>query len=104
MYVANSGDNTVSVISTILTTTQSIQQLMQLKHRMNLDPATDRLLDSQLSAALQFVQHNLNSGACGHLNGFVIQVQAALQVGHITQTQASQLIQSTQAIRTGLHC
>ena len=91
-------------IGTSVTPTQSIQQLIQLKHSMHLDPGTDRLLDSQLNAALQFVQHNLKSGACGHLNGFVIQVQAALQVGHITQTQATQLIQAAQNIQTALGC
>jgi hypothetical protein len=71
---------------------------------MHLDSGTDRLLDSQLNAALQFVQHNLKGGACGHLNGFVIQVRAALQVGHITQTQATQLIQAAQNIQTALGC
>jgi hypothetical protein len=61
-------------------------------------------LDSQLNTALQFVEHNLKSGACGHLNGFVIQVLAALQIGHITQIQATQLIQAAQNIQTALGC
>jgi hypothetical protein len=65
---------------------ESIEQLLQLKHSMHLDFATDRILDAQLNAALQFKQHNLKSGACGHLNGFVIQVPIELQVGHVTHT------------------
>ncbi len=53
---------------------------------MHLNFATDRILDAQLNAALQFRQHNLKSGTCGNLNGFVIQVQCEFQVGHVTQT------------------
>jgi hypothetical protein len=92
------------LVVTSVTPIQSIQQLMQLKQSMHLDPATNRTLDAQLNAALQSEQHEINSGTCGHINGFVIQVQVALRVGHITQTQAAQLIKSTQAIRTALHC
>lgn len=77
---------------------------MQLKQRMYLDPATDRTLDAQLHAALQFEQHEINSGTCGHLNGFVIQVQVALQGVHVTQIQAAQLMKSAQAMETTLHC
>ena len=38
------------------------------------------------------------------LTGLLYKYQAALQVGHITQTQASQLIQSAQNIQTALGC
>jgi hypothetical protein len=42
-------------------TTQSIQQLIQLKHSMHLDRATDQTLDSQLNAALQFTPNHASS-------------------------------------------
>jgi hypothetical protein len=67
---------------------------------MHLNFATDRILDAQLNAALQFRQHNLKSGTCGNLNGFVIQVQCELQVGHVTQTQGFQLIRAAQAVES----
>ncbi len=96
--------NHAGLVATIITPLQSIQQLIQLKHNMHLDASTNERLDAQLNAALLFEQHKINSGACGHLRGFVIQVQVALKVGHITQSEAAQLIRSAQAIETALLC
>jgi YVTN family beta-propeller protein len=104
IYVANGDDNTVSVISTTVTRTQSIQQLIQLKHSMHLAPATDQTLDIQLNAALQFAQNNMKSGTCLELGGFIKQVQGAFRVGHVTSTQATQLIQAAQNIQRTLGC
>jgi YVTN family beta-propeller protein len=89
---------------TILTPTQAIQQLIQLKHSMHLDPVTDQTLDIRLNIALQFGQNNIKSGTCLQLNVFISQVQSALRVGHVTSAQASQLIQGAQNIQTTLGC
>ena len=71
---------------------------------MHLAAATDQALDSQLNAAIVYFQHNLKSGACGHLFGFATQVQAYLQVGKLTQTQASQLLQGVQSVEKIAGC
>jgi hypothetical protein len=87
-----------------VTPTQSIQQLIQLKHGMHLDPVTDRTIDIRLNIALQFSQNNIKSGTCLQLNVFIGQVQSAFRVGHMTSVQASQLIQAAQNIQTALGC
>jgi hypothetical protein len=104
VYVDNEGSNTVSVISTIATPAQTIQQLIQLKHSMHLDPVTDTTLDIRLNLALQFSQNNIKSGTCLQLNVFISQVQSAFRVGHLTSAQASQLIQGAQNIQAVLGC
>jgi hypothetical protein len=86
------------------TPTQSIQQLIQLKHSMHLDPLTDGMLDIRLNIALQFSQNNVKSGTCLQLNVFISQVQSSFRVGHMTSAQASQLIQRAQNIQTALGC
>jgi hypothetical protein len=88
---------------TILTPAQAIQQLIQLKHSMHLDATTDQILDIRLNIALQFAQNNVKSGTCIQLTVFIKLVQA-LQVGHVTSTQATQLIQGAQNIQTTLGC
>lgn len=87
-----------------VTPTRSIQELIQLKHSMNLDPVTDRTLDIRLNLALQFSQNNIKSGTCLQLNVFIGQVQSSFRVGHVTSAQASQLIQAAQNIQTALGC
>jgi hypothetical protein len=84
--------------------TQSIQQLIQLKHSMHLSPATDQTLDIRLNIALQFAQNNAKSGTCIQLTVFIKQVQAELRAGHVTSVQATQLVQAAQNIQTGLGC
>ncbi|PWU79028.1 MAG: hypothetical protein DLM72_19475 [Candidatus Nitrosopolaris wilkensis] len=85
-----------------LTAAQAIQQLIQLKHNMHLDPATDRTLDIRLNIALQFAQNNIKSGTCIQLTVFIKQVQGS--DGHVTSTQATQLIQGAQNIEAALGC
>jgi hypothetical protein len=80
------------------------QQLIQLKQSMHLAAATDQALDSQLNAAIQYFQHDLKSGACVYLAAFATQVQIFLQVGSLTQTQASQLLQGIQAVERTAGC
>jgi hypothetical protein len=87
-----------------LTLIQATQQLIQLKHSMNLAAATDRVLDAQLNSALQFFQNHIMIGGCGHLNGFATEVQTFLQVGRLTQSQASQLLQGVQSIEKIAGC
>jgi hypothetical protein len=71
---------------------------------MHLASATDQILDSQLNTAIQFFQHNLKSGACGHLNAFATEVQTFLQVGRLTQTQACQLLLGVQSVESTAGC
>ena len=87
-----------------ITPIQGIQQLIQLKHSMHLDPVTDRTLDIRLDTASRFDQNNIKSGACLQLNVFISQVQGAFRSGHVTSAQASQLTQGAQNIQTDLGC
>jgi hypothetical protein len=102
---AGNKDPTPAIFSwTILTPAQAIQQLIQLKHSMHLDPLTDGTLDIRLNIALQFSQNNVKSGTCLQLNVFISQVQSAFRVGHVTSAQVSQLVQAAQKIQTALGC
>src|SRR5581483_8314185 len=95
---------TILVGSPSLSPAQATQQLIQLTNSMNLAPATDQTLDAQLNAAILFFQHNLNSGACGHLNGFATEVHVLLQVGRFTQTQTSELLHGVQSVENAAGC
>lgn len=92
------------VVTPSLTPIQATQQLIQLKQSMHLASGTDQALDSQLNAAIVYFQHNLKSGACGHLFGFATQVQTYLQVGRLTQAQASQLLQGVKSVEKTASC
>jgi hypothetical protein len=92
------------IISTSVTPTQSIQQLIQVKHSMHLNPTIDQILDIRLNIALQFAQNSVKSGTCIQLTVFINQVQAELRAGHVTSVQATQLIQGAQNIQTALGC
>lgn len=94
---------TILVGSPSLSPAQATQQLIQLTNSMNLAPATDQTLDAQLNAAI-FFQHNLNSGACGHLNGFATEVRVLLQVGRLTQTQTFELLHGVQSVESAAGC
>jgi YVTN family beta-propeller protein len=86
---------------TILTPAQGIQHVIQLKHSMHLNPATDQTLDIRLNVALQLAQNNIKSGTCIQLTVFIKLVQAELRVGQVSSVQATQLIQGAQNIQTG---
>jgi YVTN family beta-propeller protein len=91
----------------ILTPAQGIQQLIQLIQSMGLNHGTQTSLTALLNAALsQLTNNNPNSvgTACNQLNAFVNHVNADGQNGQLSSSQAAQLIQSAQAIRTALHC
>jgi YVTN family beta-propeller protein len=89
---------------TILTPAQGIQHVIQLKHSMHLNPATDQTLDIRLNVALQLAQNNIKSGTCIQLTVFIKLVQAELRVGQVSSVQATQLIQGAQNIQTALGC
>lgn len=92
---------------TILTPAQGIQQLIQLIQSIGLNHGTQTSLTAPLNAALsQLTNNNPNSvgTACNQLNGFINHVDAGPQNGRLSSSQASQLIQSTRAITTALHC
>jgi hypothetical protein len=61
-------------------------------------------LDAQLNSAIQSFQNNIKIGACGHLNGFATAVHTYLQVGKLTQTQASQLLNGVQSVEKIAGC
>ena len=100
----NKDPNPATFSWNILTPAQAIQQLIQLKHSMHLDPATDQSLDIRLNVALQFAQNNIKSSTCVQLSVFIKQVQGELRAGHVTSVQATQLIQAAQNIQTALGC
>jgi hypothetical protein len=87
-----------------LTPIQATQKLIQLKQSMHLAAAADQALDAQLNAAIQLFQHNIKSGACGHLNGFATVVHVLLQTGLFTQTQTPQLLQGVQSVERTAAC
>lgn len=88
----------------ILTPIQGIQQLIQLKHSMHLDPVIAQSLDSRLNTVLHFAQNNIKSGTCGELVGFTSQVQGALLSGHLISPQSAQLIHGAQAVEKSFGC
>jgi len=91
----------------ILTPAQGLQQLIQLIQSMGLNHGTQASLTAPLNAALsQLTNNNPNSvgTACNQLNSFINHVNADAQNGLLSSSQAAQLIQSTEAIRTALHC
>jgi len=83
---------------------QTTQQLIQLTNSMHLAAATQQVLDAQLNSAIQSFQNNIKIGGCGHLNGFVTAVHTYLQVGRLTQTQATQLLQGVQSVEKIAGC
>jgi YVTN family beta-propeller protein len=90
-----------------VTPAQGIQQLIQLIQSMGLNHGTQTSLTAPLNAALsQLTKNNPNSvgTTCNQLNAFVNHVNADGQNGQLSSSQAAQLIQSAQAIRTALHC
>jgi YVTN family beta-propeller protein len=103
LYVANNG-GTVSVISTTLTPTQSIQQLIQLIKSLGLDNGLQTSLIAHLNAALQFISHKHDIGACIHLDGFTKEVQGAVLAHRLSTADALELMQSAQAIQKALGC
>jgi hypothetical protein len=82
---------------------QGTQDLIQLKQSMNLASVTDQILDNQLDSALKSFQSG-NNGGCGHLSGFVSQVQELLQAGSLTQVQANQLLKGAQSVEKIAGC
>lgn len=76
---------------TILTPAEGIQQLIQLIRSMGLDHGTQTALVAHLNAALQFISHKINSGACIQLGGFAKQVQGAVLEHLLSTANALQL-------------
>jgi hypothetical protein len=83
---------------------QATQQLIQLTNSLHLSAATQQVLDAQLNSAIQSFQNNIKVGGCGHLNGFATAVRTYLQVGRLTQTQATQLLQGVQSVEKIAGC
>jgi YVTN family beta-propeller protein len=89
---------------TILTPAQGIEQLTQLIKSMGLDHGTQTALIAHLNAALQFISHKHNLGACIQLDGFTKQVQVGVLVHKISTADALQLIQAAHDVQTALGC
>jgi YVTN family beta-propeller protein len=92
---------------TILTPAQGLQQLIQLIQTLNLNRGVQASLTSMLNAALSVLtdnNQNNDRAACPLLNSFTQLVNVYLHTGQITASQAAQLIQSAQNIKTAQHC
>jgi len=92
----------------ILTPAEGIQQLIQIINGMHLNSGIQAGLDAQLNAILTTLSSHSNNNlpfACPRLNALTNAViPGYLRAGQLNSNQAAQLIQSTQAIRTALHC
>jgi hypothetical protein len=92
----------------MLTPAQAIQQLIQLINGMHLNSGIQAGLDAQLNAILTTLSSPSNNNlpfACPRLNALTNAViPGYLRAGQLNSNQAGQIIQSTQAIMTALHC
>lgn len=105
--VGNRDSNAASFGWTILTPTQTIQQLTQNIQSMGLNQGTQISLIAPLNAALfQLGSNHQNSAgtACNQLNAFTNHVNADGRNGQLSSIQAAQLIQSAQNIQKSLGC
>jgi YVTN family beta-propeller protein len=92
---------------TVLTPSQAIQQLLLLSQGMHLNPAVQAMITGLLNSAASILSDNNpanDKAACNQLNTLVIQLNIRAQNNQITSSQAAQLTQQAQAIRTAIHC
>ncbi|MGB6531379.1 MAG: hypothetical protein WBF33_25000 [Candidatus Nitrosopolaris sp.] len=109
VYVTNfnsngSPGNTVSVISTVLTPTQGIQQLINTIDNFHLPKGVTTSLEAPLNAALAQLNLNHDTPACNQLNAFLNQVNAKQNNGQLTPQQAADLSQQAKAIQHVIGC
>jgi YVTN family beta-propeller protein len=101
-------DPTPAVLKwTILTPSQAIQQLLLLSQSMNINPAVQSMITGLLNSAANILSDNNpanDKAACNQLNTLITQLNIRAQNNQITASQAAQLIQQAQAIRTAIHC
>jgi YVTN family beta-propeller protein len=92
---------------TVLIPSQAIQQLLLLSQSMHLNPAVQAMITGLLNSAASILSDNNPSNdkaACNQLNTLITQLNIRAQNNQITSSQAAQLIQQAQAIRTAIRC
>ncbi|MDP3063990.1 MAG: HYR domain-containing protein [Chloroflexota bacterium] len=94
----NTGSATFTV--TVVSPAQATQNLITAIGNMGL-PAG---VATSLRAPLNNLNPNNVNAACGKLNAFINQVNTKAQNGQLTPTQASQLLQAANGIKTALGC
>jgi hypothetical protein len=109
VYVTNFNSNqapgnTVSVISTTLTSTQAIQKLINTIDSFHLPKGVTTSLEAPLNAALAQLNRNNPTPACNQLNAFLNQVNAKQTSGQLTPQQGTDLIQQAVSIQHALGC
>jgi len=100
----NSPGNTVSVISTTLTPTQGIQNLINTIDSFHLPKGVTTSLEAPLNAALAQLNRNHDTPACNQLNAFLNQVNTKQTNGQLTPQQAADLSQQAKAIQQAIGC
>ena len=103
MYVANSNSNTISVVSTA-TPAQATQNLINTINGMSLPVGVRTSLRAPLSQSITLLGAGKSIPVCNLLNAFISKVNDDLAAGLLTSSQANQLIQQANAIRTSLAC
>jgi YVTN family beta-propeller protein len=109
VYVTNFNSNgapgnTVSVISTTVTPTQGVQNLINTIDSFHLPKGVTTSLEAPLNAALAQLNRNHDTPACNQLNAFLNQVNAKQSNGQLTPQQAAELTQQAKAIQQSIGC
>jgi hypothetical protein len=92
------------VISTVLTPTQGIQQLINIIDNFHLPKGVTTSLEAPLNAALAQLNRNNPTPACNQLNAFLNQVNTKQSNGQLTPEQAADLSQQAKAIQQAIGC
>jgi hypothetical protein len=92
------------VISTTLTPTQAIQNLINTIDSFHLPKGITPSLEAPLNAAVNQLNHNNNVAGCNQLNAFLNQVSAKQTSGQLTPQQASDLRQQAVSIQQSIGC
>jgi DNA-binding beta-propeller fold protein YncE len=109
VYVTNFNSNgapgnTVSVISTTVTPTQGVQNLIDTIDSFHLPKGVTTSLEAPLNAALAQLNRNHDTPACNQLKAFLNQVNAKQSNGQLTPQQAAELTQQAKAIQQSIGC
>ena len=92
------------MISTALTPTQAIQNLINTINSFNLPKGVTTSLEAPLNAPLAQLNRNHDTPACNQLNAFLNQVNAKQNNGQLTPQQAAELTQQAKAIQQAIGC
>jgi DNA-binding beta-propeller fold protein YncE len=109
VYVTNFNSNqapgnTVSVISTTVTPTQALQNLINTIDSFHLPKGVTTSLEAPLNAAIAQLNSNHQIPACNQLNAFLNQVSAKQTSGQLTPQQGTNLTQQAVSIQRAIGC